>query len=117
MTSLRLGPPASFDFTHPDEWPRWKRRFQQFQVASGLALESEERQVSTLLYCMGEAAEDTLSSTGISSEGKKKFKTVMEKFDTFSRSEEMSILSAFVLIIAAKDRTNLLNSSSLVYIH
>ena len=83
MTSLRLDPPASFDFTRPDEWPRWKRRFQQFQVASGLASESEERQVSTLLYCMGEAAEDTLSSTGISSEGKKKFKTVMEKFDTF----------------------------------
>ena len=57
MTSLRLDPPASFDFTRPDEWPRWKCRFQQFQVASGLASESKERQVSTLLYCMGEAAE------------------------------------------------------------
>ena len=117
MTSLRLDPPASFDFTRPDEWSRWKRRFQQFQLASGLASESEERQVSTLLYCMGEAAEDTLSSTGISSEGKKKFKTVMEKFDTFSRSEEMSFLSALILTVAAKDRTNLSNSSSLVYIN
>ena len=58
MTSLRLDPPAPFDFTHPDKLPRWKRRFQQFQLASGLTSKSEERQVSTLLYCMGEAAED-----------------------------------------------------------
>ena len=83
MTSLHLDPPASFNFTRPDEWPHWKRRFQQFQSASGLSSESEERQISILLYCMGQTAEDTLSSTGISSEGKKKFKTVMEKFDTF----------------------------------
>ena len=83
MASLRLDPPSTFNFKYPDEWPRWKRRFEQFRLASGLASESEERQVSTLLYCMGEAAEDTLSSTNISSEDRKKFESVMAKFDTF----------------------------------
>ena len=83
MASLRLDPPRAFNFKYPDEWPRWKRRFEQFKLASGLASESEERQVSTLLYCMGEAAEDTLSSTNISSEDRKKYESVMAKFDTF----------------------------------
>ena len=117
MTRLRLDPPALFDFTRPDEWPRWKRRFEQFRLASGLASESEERQVSTLLYCMGEAAEDTLSSTGISSADKKKINSVMTKFDTFSRLEGMLFLSAPVSTIVAKDRMNLSNSSSLAYIN
>ena len=118
MTSLHLDPPASFDFTRPDEWPRWKRRFQQFQSASGLSSESEERQISTLLYCMGETAEDTLSSTGISSEGKKKFNVMAGRNSTLSsKLEKMSSLNVLVLIAAAKDRANPSNSSSLVYIN
>ena len=83
MASLCLDPPRSFNFKYPDEWPRWKRRFEQFRLASGLTSESEERQVSTLLYCMGEAVEDTLSSTNISSKDRKKYESVMTKFDTF----------------------------------
>ena len=83
MTSLRLDPPAPFDFKQPDEWCRWQRRFEQFRLASGLSSEDEERQVCALLYCMGEGAEDTLVSTGISSEDRKKYQAVMAKFDTF----------------------------------
>lgn len=41
----------------PDSWPRWKRCFQQFP---GLSKEPDEKQVSTLLYCMGELAEDII---------------------------------------------------------
>ena len=44
---------------------------------SGLAEENDEKQISTLLYCMGEDAEDTLSSTDISSDDRKKFDTVI----------------------------------------
>ena len=56
MASLRLQPPASFDFKEPDAWQKWKRRFEQFRQASGLGAEGDEKQVSTLLYCMGEDA-------------------------------------------------------------
>ena len=66
MASFKLEPPESFDFSKPDGWNRWKRRFDQFRVASGLANEDDAKQVSTLLYCLGEGAEDTLSSTNIS---------------------------------------------------
>lgn len=83
MASVRLQPPSSFDFKDPDSWPRWKRRFEQFRLASGLSTEGDPKQVSTLLYCMGEDAEETLSSTNISEENQKKYDAVIGSFDAF----------------------------------
>ena len=45
------------------EWSRWKSRFEQFRYASGLSDKDDARQISTLLYCLGEEAEDVLKST------------------------------------------------------
>ena len=61
MASLRLQPPASFDFKEPEAWQKWRGRFEQFRLASGLGAEGNEKQVSTLLYCMGDEAEETLA--------------------------------------------------------
>ena len=60
MASVHLQPPAAFDFKQPDEWSRWKRWFDQFRLASGLSTEDDKWQVSTLLYCMGENAEEVV---------------------------------------------------------
>ena len=60
--TIQLKPPEPFNFKTPDEWPCWRRRFEQFRVASGLAEESATKQVSTLLYCLGEEAESVLTS-------------------------------------------------------
>ena len=60
MANICFEPPPVFDFKNPDEWPHWKRRFEQFCLASGLAKEEESRQVSSLLYCLGEEGEDVL---------------------------------------------------------
>ena len=60
--SAPLQPPLPFRFDYPEEWPKWRRRFEQFCIASGLSKEDEERQVSTLLYCLGEDADDVLTS-------------------------------------------------------
>jgi len=64
-------------------WPKWWSRFEQYRVASVLSKESEERQVSTLLYCLGEEAEDILDTTGISVEHRKQYSQVLSKFDAF----------------------------------
>ena len=58
MASFRLESPECFNFSIPDGWSRWKCRFWQFRAASGLSDEDETKQVSTLLYCLGEGAED-----------------------------------------------------------
>ena len=82
--TLQLQPPTPFNFKHPDEWSKWKRRFEQHRLASGLAAsEDEPRQVSTLLYCMGEEANDILCSTNISSAYRAKYNSVMGKFDEY----------------------------------
>ena len=93
MSTLQLRPPEPFDFKSPDGWLKWKRRFEQYRDASGLSGESDARQVSTLLYCLGEEANDVLASTNISEADKKKFSKVIEKFDGFSRSVTTSFLN------------------------
>ena len=83
MAAMTLTPPATFCFKKTEEWPKWKRRFEQYRLASGLSVTSEERQVSTLLYCLGEDAEDVLDTTRITSEDKKKYSKVIEGFDSY----------------------------------
>ena len=73
MATIQLQAPNPFNFKHPDDWQKWKRRFEQYRHASGLATETEQRQVSTLLYCLGKQAEDVLFSTGISVDDRKKY--------------------------------------------
>ena len=83
MAQLNLKPPETFDFRNPDDWPRWKRRFEQYRVASGLTDDSEGKQVSTLLYCLGEQAEAVLNSTNASDTDKAKYETIIAKLDEF----------------------------------
>ena len=83
MASIRIEPPEPFVFAESDGWPRWKRRFVQFLIASGVSEESELRKVSTLLYCLGQDAEDVLVSTNINSEERKKYCDVVKKLHDF----------------------------------
>lgn len=57
--------------------------FEQFRVASGLSEGDETRQLNTLLYCLGEKAEEVLLSTGINEDERKVYNTVIEKLDSF----------------------------------
>ena len=81
MATSTLKTPKEFPFHKPEEWGKWKARFQNYRVASGLGEKSQECQVSTLLYCMGEEAEGVLDATGITQANKKEYKKVLEKFD------------------------------------
>ena len=80
---MNLQPPTSFSFARSEEWPKWKRRFKQYRQASGLVEKDEQRQVSTLLYCLGEEAEEVLNTTSISNENRKKYQKVIEQFDSY----------------------------------
>ena len=50
-------------------------------MASGLAQKEEEVQVSTLVYAMGDQADDILRSFALSEEDGKKYATVKSRFD------------------------------------
>jgi len=70
-------------FSKPDKWQKWKRRFQQYRMASGLSEKRDECQASTLLYYLGVDTEDILTTTCILDENRKKYSKVLEKFDKY----------------------------------
>ena len=79
--TYQVTPPESFTFKQPQEWPKWIRRFERFRSAAGLAEKAEEVQVNTLIYTMGDEADDILRSFQLSEEDKKDYKIVKEKFE------------------------------------
>lgn len=78
--SYQVVGPDSFSFSSPVEWPKWKRRFERFRIASGLTAKSEEEQVNTLIYYMGDTADDILLSFGLSDADLKVYDKVIKKF-------------------------------------
>ena len=81
MATIHLQPPEKFDFSKPDSWSHWKRLFKQFRATTGLDGESQGKQINTLLYCLGERAEEVLLSTGITEEQRQQYNSVMENLD------------------------------------
>ena len=81
MTSFRVEVPEKFDFSRQEDWPRWSRRFERFRQASGLANEDEVSQVNTLIYTMGDQADDILNSFKLSASALKRYDAVKTKFD------------------------------------
>ena len=64
-------------------WPKWIRRFERFRQASGIASKSEESQVNTLVYSMGDKADDILQSFNLTEADQKKYSTVKDKFERY----------------------------------
>ena len=58
------------------------RRFERFRQASGFTEKAEESQVNTLIYAMGDAADDILSSFGLTEAEKTQYGTVRAKFES-----------------------------------
>ena len=85
---LNLQPPAPLSFSKSEEWPKWKRRFEQYHQASGLVENDERQQVSTLLYCLGEEAEEILDTTRISPQDRVKYHKVIDEFDRYIKAKE-----------------------------
>lgn len=66
--------------------------YSSIRDASGLGNESQQKQVPTFLYCMGESGEDFLTSTDISADDHKMFESVIAKFDSFFKARKNVIL-------------------------
>ena len=83
MAVFQVSPPERFNFSQPEDWPKWVRRFERFRCASGLNEKDEANQVHTLIYSMGDEADDILSSFRLSDEDSKKYETVLNKFQGY----------------------------------
>ncbi|KAL7865994.1 hypothetical protein SRHO_G00112410 [Serrasalmus rhombeus] len=81
--TFNIQPPESFDFSKPQEWDKWIRRFERFCLASNLNASSEENQVNTLIYCMGDEADDILRGLTLTAAERGTYKGVRDGFQRF----------------------------------
>ena len=76
-------PPEHFNVARPEEWPKRICKFKRFRDASDLDEKSEQKQVSSLIYAMGEEMEDMLRSFRLTKDERKSYTTVRCKFQSF----------------------------------
>lgn len=81
--TFSIQPPEAFDFSKPQDWERWIRRFERFRLASNLHLSSQANQVNTLIYCMGDEADDILRGQALSDAERQQYGAVKDSFATY----------------------------------
>ena len=72
--------PRPFNFSQAEEWTKWIKHFKRLHQVSELGKKAGERQVNTLLYTMGERAEDIFQSFYLSKEDIKNYDVVVDHF-------------------------------------
>ncbi|XP_061159755.1 uncharacterized protein K02A2.6-like [Syngnathus typhle] len=81
--TFTIQPPEAFDFSRPQQWEKWIRRFERFRLASNLHLSSEANQVNTLIYCMGDEADDILRGQALSDAQRHQYQAVRDTLDIY----------------------------------
>ncbi|GBM21326.1 Uncharacterized protein K02A2.6 [Araneus ventricosus] len=96
MAALHINSPENFTFSTPSNWSKWKMRFERYRIASGLSTKTGNEQVNSLLYIMGQQAEDIFSSFGLSETEQDDFDIVLKKFnDHFVKKNTIFELAQF----------------------
>uniref|UniRef100_A0A1X7VXD2 Uncharacterized protein n=1 Tax=Amphimedon queenslandica TaxID=400682 RepID=A0A1X7VXD2_AMPQE len=67
----------------PDEWPKLRKRSEQFRIASGLSEAAAAKQVNTLQYCMEDEFDVILDSMKVTEDERGDYTVVLRKFDDF----------------------------------
>ena len=57
--------PLPSKFEGANMWPKWLRHFERYRIASGLQNKSNQEQVRTFLYAMGDCADDIVKTLSI----------------------------------------------------
>ncbi|UYV76749.1 K02A2.6-like [Cordylochernes scorpioides] len=46
----QIQPPETFDFSTPNEWPKWRKRFERYLVVSGMKKKEEADKIDLLMF-------------------------------------------------------------------
>ena len=107
--------PEGFTVSKPEGWPSWTRRFERFREASDLNEKSEQKQVSSLIFAMGDEAEDTLDSFRLSDDERKSYSTVRDKFEVYLVKKRNIVLTEQVSFKEDEKRESQLHLFSMTY--
>ena len=80
MATSNVNIPDKLNFSKPEEWPRWIKRFERYLSVAGIT--SDDQKVNTLIYAMGPQAEDVMLMFGLAADAAKKYDVVRAKFES-----------------------------------
>lgn len=75
-----ISTPDKFDFDEPDLWSKWSVRWKRYRDTSGLMNEPDNLQINSLLYMLGERAEDIIVSLKIPEDTHDNVLTALDKY-------------------------------------
>jgi hypothetical protein len=75
-----------------DFWPKWLNRFDRYRIASGLKDKPQQDQVSTMLYAMGDIADDILATLSIN-ENTATYDEIKTVFNTYFNCRKNTIVA------------------------
>ncbi|UYV74356.1 K02A2.6-like [Cordylochernes scorpioides] len=77
-----LGCTETFDFSTPNEWPKWRKRFERYLVVSGMKKKEEADKIDLFMYLMGDRADDIFRTFKFEKEEEAtKIDSVLKAFD------------------------------------
>ena len=114
--TFQVSTPEPFNFSCQADWTKWRRRFERFRKVSGLETRGQEAQVNTLIYTMGDEADDILRSFGLSDEDSKEYQPMIDKFEAhFVKKRNVIYERARFNMRRHKRRANWWTASSRAY--
>ncbi|UYV78416.1 hypothetical protein LAZ67_16001287 [Cordylochernes scorpioides] len=79
----RIQPPETFDFSTPNEWPKWRKRFERYLVVIGMKKKEEADKIDLFMYLMGDRADDIFRTFKFEKEEEAtKIDSVLKAFDS-----------------------------------
>ncbi|UYV77093.1 K02A2.6-like [Cordylochernes scorpioides] len=79
----QIQPPETFDFSTPNEWPKWRKRFERYLVVSGMKKKEEADKIDLFMYLMGDRADDIFRTFKFEKEeSATKIDSVLKAFDS-----------------------------------
>ncbi|UYV63076.1 hypothetical protein LAZ67_2003063, partial [Cordylochernes scorpioides] len=79
----KIQPPETFDFSTPNKWPKWRKRFERYLVVSGMKKKEEADKIDLFMYLMGDRADDIFRTFKFEKEEEAtKIDSVLKAFDS-----------------------------------
>ncbi|UYV85087.1 hypothetical protein LAZ67_X004532 [Cordylochernes scorpioides] len=96
----QIEPPETFDFSTPNEWPKWRKRFERYLVVSGMKKKEEADKIDLFMYLMGDRADDIFRTFKFEKEEEAtKIDSVLKAFDShFCLDSELTLQKTVKLV-------------------
>ncbi|UYV76722.1 K02A2.6-like, partial [Cordylochernes scorpioides] len=79
----QIQPPETFDFSTPNEWPKWRERFERYLRVSGMKKKEEADKIDLFMYLMGDRTDDIFRTFKFEKEEEAtKIDSVFKAFDS-----------------------------------